>query len=57
MAVNLGLSDKAKLRLKWIIFYHTIGQQHATRTCRHFGLTRSKFYYWLSRFDETPLKR
>jgi len=50
-----GLSDKAKLRLEWIIFYSTVGERNATVTAKHFGLARSKFYYWLSRFDEKNL--
>jgi transposase len=54
-ATLVGLSDKAKLRLEWIIFYYTQGQ-NASNTARHFGLARSKFYFWLSRFDETNLK-
>jgi transposase len=51
----IGLSDKAKLRLEWIIFYYTQGQR-ATYTAKHFGLARSKFYFWLKRFDDTNLK-
>jgi transposase InsO family protein len=53
----LGLSGKARLRLKWIIFYRTVGQGQATRTAQHFGMSRSKFYYWLQRFDAGHLRR
>jgi len=51
----IGLSDKAKLRLEWIIFYYAQGHS-ATYTAKHFGLARSKFYFWLTRFDEVNLK-
>lgn len=53
----LNLSGAARLRLEWIIFYHTAGRQAAQATARHFGIARSKFYYWLKRFDERSLKR
>lgn len=52
----LGLSVNARLRLEWMIFYHTVAKQDATATCRHFGIPRSTFYYWFTRFDETNLK-
>lgn len=50
-----GLSDKAKLRLEWIIFYHSVGQKNVTKTARHFGIRREKLHYWISRFDELNL--
>lgn len=50
------LSIKAQLRLEWIIFYNTVGQDNATFTAKHYGIQRSVFYYWLSRFDETRLE-
>ena len=51
------LSDKAKLRLEWIIFYRTVGTHNATITAHHFGIARSKFSYWRSRFTEQNLHR
>lgn len=51
-----GLSDKAKLRLEWIVFYHTVGKRNAQQTASHFGIARSKFYYWFSRFNECQLQ-
>lgn len=50
------LSTKAQLRLEWIIFFHTASKKNATHTCRHFGISRSVFYFWFSRFDETRIK-
>lgn len=50
------LSHKAQLRLEWIIFYHTVGNENALKTSRHFGIARSKLYLWLGRFCETRLE-
>ena len=50
------LSTKAHLRLEWIVFYHTAADKNATLTCKHFGIPRSLFYYWFSRFNETRLE-
>ena len=52
----IHLSTKARLRLEWIIFYHTIAKGNANTACEHFSIYRSNFYYWLSRFDELNLK-
>ncbi len=52
----LPLSPKAKTRLEWIIFYHTAGKKNASATARHFGISRSKFYFWFSRFSDLNLK-
>lgn len=46
------LSDKAQLKLEWIIFYHTAGERNATDTAKHFGVTRKTIHNWLSRFNE-----
>lgn len=56
-AALLDLTDKAKLRLEWIIFHQTAGKKNATVTARHFGISRSKFYYWLGRFNEQNLRQ
>jgi len=50
------LSSKAQLRLEWIIFYHTAGNKNATCTAKHFGISRSLFYFWFNRFVETRLE-
>lgn len=49
------LSDKAQLKLEWIIFYHTKGEKNATNTAKHFGVTRKTIHKWLARFDELNL--
>jgi transposase InsO family protein len=50
------LSNKAQLRLEWIIFYNTVGKNNATYTAKHYSIRRSVFYFWFSRFDETRLE-
>jgi len=42
------LSEKARLRLKWMTHFKQKG--NANLTCRHFDISRSKFYCWLDRF-------
>lgn len=56
VAAGIKLSDKAKLRLEWIIFYFTAGKKNTTNTCQHFNISRSKFYFWFSRFNDCNLK-
>lgn len=48
------LSKEARLRLRWIDFYH----KHADvrLTCRHFGISPTTFYKWLARFLERGLR-
>lgn len=50
-----SLSEKAQLKLEWIIFYHTAGNGKATVTAKHFGITRKTVHKWLSRFKEENL--
>ena len=47
------ISAQALLRLEWIIFYYTHGEENATKTSKHFGISRKTFYKWLTRFMET----
>lgn len=49
------LSIKARPRLEWIIFYYTIAKGNTNKVCRHFGISRSLFYFWLNRFNELNL--
>jgi DNA-binding MarR family transcriptional regulator len=49
------LSDKAQLKLEWIIFYHAVGKEHTNDTTAHFGITRKTLHKWLKRFDEKNL--
>lgn len=50
------LSSKAKQRLEWIIFYHTIADENVTKTCKYFCIGRSKLYYWLTRFNKDNIR-
>jgi putative transposase len=51
-----SLTEKAQLKLEWIIFYNTVGNKHATDTADHFGITRKTLHKWLERFDEKRLE-
>src|SRR5258708_1078305 len=56
---NLGrktISAEARLKLEWIIFYHTQSGKNAKETAKHFGITRKTFHKWNTRFDEKNLK-
>lgn len=48
------LSREAKLRLQWMDFYHR--NNNVVLTCRHFGISRKTFYYWLKRYNPFNLK-
>jgi len=48
------LSKEARLRLRWMDFYHR--HADARLTCRHFGISPTTFYKWLSRFLESGLR-
>ena len=56
IAKTNNLSTKARLRLEWMIFYQTAAKKNTSYTCRHFGISRSVFYFWLMRFDEARIK-
>ena len=56
IAKKLNLSKKARQRLNWIIYYYTKANKNASLTCRYFGITRSKWYFWINKFDETNLR-
>jgi transposase InsO family protein len=49
------LTKEAKIRLEWIIYYHTKAKKNASLTSRHFGISRKTFYQWFNRFDERNL--
>jgi len=47
------LSQQAKTRLKWMDYYRKTN--NISLTCRHFGISRQLFYYWLKRYEPTNL--
>lgn len=55
MALSMKLSRRARLRLEWMIYYHTKAEKNASLTARHFGIARKTFYLWCNRFEETNL--
>jgi transposase InsO family protein len=48
LPVPPNLSKTAKLRLRWLDYYHK--HQDVALTCRHFGIGRSLFYKWKKRY-------
>jgi len=49
----VNLSPAGCMRLEWIIFYCTAGNQNVSLTCKHFGISRNCFYKWYNRFLES----
>ena len=49
------ISEKAQLKLEWIIFYATIGKRNVLQTARHFGINPKTLHKWLKRFEERNL--
>ena len=49
------LSPQAKLKLEWIIFYHTVGKGNALLTAKHFGINPKTLHKWKKRFNERNL--
>jgi len=45
------LSDKAKHRLEWMIFYETVSNHNVRATAIYFGISPKTFYKWKRRFD------
>ena len=56
VAQTLKLSPRARQRLEWIIYYRFTAQSNASKTCRHFAISRKVFYAWFNRFDEANLR-
>lgn len=50
-----ALSDKAQLKLEWIIFYHTLGNNNVLFTAKHFGINPKTLHKWKKRFNERDL--
>ncbi len=49
-----ALSRAARVRLAWMDYYHSHGQ-NAALTCRHFGISQQTFYRWKRRYDPDRL--
>lgn len=53
--VPTPLSKEAKIRLKWVDYYHS-HQNNARLTCRRFGIHHRSFYRYYDRFQKLGLK-
>src|SRR3989344_7690276 len=54
-AEKLGLSKDARKRLEWFTWYEGHGK-NASKTTRHFGISRQCFHEWKRRFDGKDLR-
>ena len=45
------LSEPAKQRLEWMIFYYSVGKENAIITASYFGISRKTFHKWKTRFN------
>jgi len=55
LRISVGLSDTAKLRLKWIDWHFAHGKNKRL-TARHFGISPNTIYKWLKRYQSRNLK-
>ena len=51
LAKYYELTDEARHRLEWLIFYYTVGKKNIKYTSSYFGISRKTFHKWLKRFD------
>lgn len=51
LAQRWHLSHKARGRLEWMIFYHTVGKRNVSATARYFGVSRKTLHHWKKRFN------
>jgi transposase len=49
----LALTIQERLRVEWMVFYHTAGKENAALTAQHFSISRKTFYKWLKRFKDS----
>ncbi|WP_197535269.1 helix-turn-helix domain-containing protein [Caldisericum exile] len=51
---DVKLTKKAKIKLIWIEYYKKVN--NISKTCRHFGISRTTFYKWLKRYEKYGLQ-
>lgn len=54
LSTVVGLSQEAKLRLRWLDYYHA-HERNARLTCRHFGICHRTFYRYYRRWQAQGL--
>jgi transposase InsO family protein len=50
------ISEPAKVKLEWMIFYLTVGKSDAYTTAAHFGIAPKTFYKWHKQFKAHGVK-
>lgn len=53
----VGISDRARLRLEWMIYYETAGNHDTYATAQHFAISAKTFYKWRKRFAGGLVKK
>ena len=48
------LSREVKVRLKWIEHYQKT--RNISKTCRHYGISRTRFYKWYKRYQREGIE-
>jgi transposase-like protein len=49
----LSFNAQQRLRVEWMVFYYTVGEENASLSARHFGISRKTFHKWLKRFQDS----
>jgi hypothetical protein len=44
----LDFKAHERLRVEWMVFYYTAGNENASLTAKHFGISRKTFHKWRS---------
>jgi len=55
VAKILKISQEAKNRLEWIVYYYDKSELNASKAARHCGVSRKTFHKWFNVFDEDNL--
>jgi transposase len=45
------ISEAARQKLEWLVFYYSVGKQDAAATAKYFGISRKTFHKWKARFN------
>src|SRR4030043_2041492 len=49
----LGFRAQERVRVEWMVFYHTVGKENAALTAQHFDISRKTFHKWSKRFRDS----
>jgi len=49
----LDFTTRERLRVEWMVFYHTMAEENVTLTAKHFSISRKTFHKWFKRFKDS----